>query len=414
MALCRNVNGKRTFIKKPELLAPAGNLEKLKTAIIYGADAVFIGGKEFSLRSAASNFSLEDIKEAVAFANQYGADIHVTCNIILHNDNLTGLKEYLCALDEIGVKAIIVADPYIMTLAKSLNLKLEVHVSTQMSTLNSEAIRFYQEMGMDRVVFGREVAYRDLKLMRERNRNIDMEYFIHGAMCIAYSGRCMLSNYFSRRDANRGGCSQSCRWYYDIEADGQKLNGEDEIPFSMSSKDMCLVHEIPKLIEIGIDSLKIEGRMKSLHYIATVVSTYRKLIDTYCADPDHFEDNWYEAELQKSANRAFCEGFFDQTPDETFQLFNLRDEHPTQEFVLRVLDYDHEKKLAKVEQRNYFKVGDQVEIFSPVRDNLYFKVEKIYNEDMEEVTIANHPMEILYLPLAQEVSENDMGRKVKS
>lgn len=414
MVLCKKVNGRRTIVKKPELLAPAGNLEKLKTAIIYGADAVFIGGKEFSLRSAASNFTLEDIKEAVEFASAHHADIHVTCNIILHNDNLEGLKEYLCALDDIGVKAIIVADPYIMQLAKSLNLKLEVHVSTQMSTLNSEAIRFYQEMGMDRVVFGREVEYRDLKLMRERNPHIDMEYFIHGAMCIAYSGRCMLSNYFSRRDANRGGCSQSCRWYYDIDASGKQINEEDGLAFSMSSKDMCLVHEIPKLIELGIDSLKIEGRMKSLHYIATVVSTYRKLIDTYCDDPDHFEDNWYEAELQKSANRAFCEGFFDKTPDETFQLFNLRDEHPTQEFVMRVLDYDEESKMAKVEQRNYFKVGDRIEIFSPSADNLYFKVEKIYNEDKQEVAVANHPMEVLYIPLPQKVSRNDMGRKVKS
>lgn len=413
MARCkRAADGRRTIIQKPELLAPAGNLEKLKIAILYGADAVFIGGKEFSLRSAASNFSLDDIKEAVEFANKHHADIHVTCNIILHNDNLEGLEEYLQALDDLGVKAIIVADPYIMMLAKKMNLKLEVHVSTQMSTLNSEAIHFYQELGMDRIVLGRETEYRDLKLIRRRCPHIDLEYFIHGAMCIAYSGRCMLSNYFSRRDANRGGCSQSCRWYYDLDADGQRINQKDDIPFSMSSKDMCLVHEIPKLIELGIDSFKIEGRMKSLHYIATVVSTYRKLIDTYCDDPDHFEDTWYEDELKKAANRAFCEGFFDQTPDDTFQLFNLRDEHPTQEFVLRVLDYDEKTHLAMVEQRNYFKVGDQIEIFSPHRDNLYFTVNKIYNEDKQEVAVANHPMEILYIPLSEEVSLNDMGRKV--
>lgn len=298
------INGKRVIVKKPELLAPAGNLEKLKVAILYGADAVFIGGKEFSLRSSASNFSLEDIQEAVEFAHTHHAAIHVTCNIILHEDNLKGLEEYLLKLGEIGVDAIIVADPYIMSLAKKLHLKLEVHVSTQLSTMNTSAIRFYENLGVDRVVFAREVDYQDLKEVREKV-DIDLEYFIHGAMCIHYSGRCMLSNYFSRRDANRGGCSQSCRWYYDIFEKDQQLNHDEIVPFSMSSKDMSLVDELPKLIELGIDSFKIEGRMKSLHYIATVVSTYRKLIDTYCDDPDNFDKNGYRKEIEKAANRAF-------------------------------------------------------------------------------------------------------------
>lgn len=282
------IDGKRKIVKKPELLAPAGNLEKLKTAIMYGADAVFVGGKEFSLRSQASNFTIDDIKEAVEFANQYGAHIHVTCNIILHQDNLEGIEEYLKKLDEIGVSAIIVADPYIMKIAKDLKLRLEVHVSTQLSTLNLKAIQFYADMGMDRVVLGRETTYEDLKVIM-KNTPIDIEYFIHGAMCIHYSGRCMLSNYLSRRDANRGGCSQSCRWYYDLYDQGQLVNQEGDMPFSMSSKDMTLVDHIGELIELGVDSFKIEGRMKSLHYIATVVSTYRKLIDCYCEDPDLFQ-----------------------------------------------------------------------------------------------------------------------------
>ncbi|MGX8679758.1 MAG: peptidase U32 family protein [bacterium] len=401
----------RKILKKPELLAPAGSLEKLKTAIIYGADAVFIGGKEFSLRSAASNFSLEDIREAVAFAKDYQAKIHVTCNIILHNDNLEGLSEYLQKLDQIGVDAIIVADPAIMILAKQMGLSFEVHVSTQLSSINSESIKFYQQQGMDRVVLGRETSFADLKVIRERCPDIALEYFIHGAMCIAYSGRCMLSNYFSRRDANRGGCSQSCRWYYDLYEGDRLISGDQ--PFSMSSKDMALVHHITELIDLGIDSFKIEGRMKSLHYIATVVSTYRKLIDAYVADPDHFEDTFYEQELQKAANRAFCEGFYNGTTHAADQLFNLRDEHPTQEFVMRVIGYDQTKKLAKIEQRNYFQCGDQIEIFSPVHDNLYFHVERIYNEKGEEVQIANHPMEILYIPLDETVYENDMGRKVR-
>lgn len=406
------VNGKRKIIKKPELLAPAGNLEKLKVAIMYGADAVFVGGKEFSLRSQASNFSIEDIAAGVAFAKKYGAHIHVTCNIILHQDNLQGIQEYLRTLDQIGVTAIIVADPYIMTIAKEMNLNLEVHVSTQLSTLNLKAIEFYQSIGMDRVVLGREVTYEDLKTIMEY-APVDIEYFIHGAMCIHYSGRCMLSNYLSRRDANRGGCSQSCRWYYDLYQNGELVNHEDDMPFSMSSKDMSLIDHIGELIELGVDSFKIEGRMKSLHYIATVVSTYRKLIDAYCEDPDHFQQNEsYRDELLKAANRALCQGFFYDHPSQEEQLFYMRDEHPTQEFVMRVLEYDKQNHLAKIEQRNYFKVGDKIEIFSPHHPNLFFTVEKLYNEDKESIEVANHPMEVLYVQIDEEILPNDMGRKV--
>lgn len=406
------IDGKRVIVKKPELLAPAGNLEKLKVAIRYGADAVFVGGKEFSLRSGASNFTLEDIKEAVEFANQYGAAIHVTCNIILHQDNLEGIEEYLLALDEAGVKAIIVADPYIMSIAKKLNLKLEVHVSTQLSTLNTKAIKFYQDLKMDRVVLGREVCYDDLKIILDKT-DLDIEYFIHGAMCIHYSGRCMLSNYFSRRDANRGGCSQSCRWYYDLYQDEIKINDEEGIPFSMSSKDMALINHIPELIELGVNSFKIEGRMKSLHYIATVVSTYRKLIDDYCNAPDNFvlSDKYYQ-ELLKAANRTLCTGFFDNHADNTKQLYNQRDEHPTQEFCARVIGYDSLNKMVIIEQRNYFKVGDKIEFFSPNHDNIIISVTKIINEDNEIVDVANHPMEILKIPVEIELQKDDMGRKV--
>ena len=406
------IDGKRIIVKKPELLAPAGNLEKLKVAIKYGADAVFVGGKEFSLRSSASNFSLEDIKEAVTFAKKYNAAIHVTCNIILHQDNLDGIEQYLKTLDEIGVQAIIVADPYIMSIAKKLNLNLEVHVSTQLSTLNSKAIKFYQNLGMDRVVLGREVCYQDLKTILDKT-DIDIEYFIHGAMCIHYSGRCMLSNYFSRRDANRGGCSQSCRWYYDLFIKDKQVNDNGVIPFSMSSKDMALINHIPELIELGVNSFKIEGRMKSLHYIATVVSTYRKLIDDYCKDPDNFvmSDKYYQ-ELLKAANRALCTGFFDNQADNNKQIYNQRDEHPTQEFCARVIGYDESNQMAIIEQRNYFKLGDQIEFFSPSHENVIVPVEKIINEENEEVSVANHPMEILKLPVCYKLKVDDMGRRI--
>ena len=406
------IDGKRVIVKKPELLAPAGNLEKLKVAIKYGADAVFVGGKEFSLRSSASNFSLEDIKEAVTVAKKYNAAIHVTCNIILHQDNLDGIEQYLKTLDEIGVQAIIVADPYIMSIAKKLNLNLEVHVSTQLSTLNSKAIKFYQNLGMDRVVLGREVCYQDLKTILDKT-DIDIEYFIHGAMCIHYSGRCMLSNYFSRRDANRGGCSQSCRWYYDLFIKDKQVNDNGVIPFSMSSKDMALINHIPELIELGVNSFKIEGRMKSLHYIATVVSTYRKLIDDYCKDPDNFvmSDKYYQ-ELLKAANRALCTGFFDNQADNNKQIYNQRDEHPTQEFCARVIGYDELNQMAIIEQRNYFKLGDQIEFFSPSHENVIVPVEKIINEENEEVSVANHPMEILKLPVCYKLKVDDMGRRI--
>lgn len=394
------------LIKKPELLAPAGNLEKLKVAIMYGADAVFVGGKEFSLRSSASNFTLDDIKEAVIFASGYGAAIHVTCNIILHNDNMEGLEIYLNELDAIGVSAIIVADPYMIEVTKKLKLKMEVHLSTQMSTLNSCAINYFKQLGFDRIVLGREVSYENLCLIKG-NTDIDLEYFIHGAMCIHYSGRCMLSNYFSRRDANRGGCSQSCRWNYDIYFDDKKINSDSSY-FSMSSKDMALIDEIDKLIDLGIDSFKIEGRMKSLHYIATIVSTYRKKIDDYCESKDTSFN--YKGEVIKAANRALCTGFFNDEPNHTYQLFNERDEHPTQEFIMRVLDYNEETGVAKVEQRNYFSVGNKVEFFGPNHDNVITTIISIVNEDGESVTVANHPMEILYVLINESVEQYDMGR----
>lgn len=393
-------------LKKPELLAPAGNLEKLKVAIMYGADAVFIGGKEFSLRSSASNFSLSDIKEAVQFANQYNAKVHVTCNIILHNDNLNGLEEYLKELDVIGVQAIIVADPHILEVKKNLGLKLEVHLSTQMSSLNSKSISFFKAMGFDRIVLGREVSYDNL-VMIKNNVDIDLEYFVHGAMCIHYSGRCMLSNYFSRRDANRGGCSQSCRWNYDVYCGDEKVNDASSC-FTMSSKDMALIDHIDDLIDLGIDSFKIEGRMKSLHYIATIVSTYRKRIDDYCDSKEASVK--YRLEILKAANRSLCTGFFNHEPDDNDQLFSERDEHPTQEFIMKVLDYNEETGVAMVEQRNYFRLGDKVEFFGPNHENVQCSVLSIVNQDGESVLVANHPMEILYVLIDTKVEKFDMGR----
>lgn len=408
------INGKRVITKKPELLAPAGNLEKLKVAVIYGADAVFIGGKAFSLRSSASNFSLEDIKEAVEFAKPYGTKIHVTTNIIFHNDNIEGLDDYLKALDDMGVYAVIAADAYVLQTARRLGLRLEVHLSTQMSVVNSSAVKFFQNMGFDRVVLGREVSYDELKPIVDQSE-IEIEYFIHGAMCIHYSGRCMLSNHFSGRDSNRGGCNQSCRWYYDMYQGERNLTKENNLtPFSMSSKDMALVDHIEALIELGVDSFKIEGRMKSIHYIATVVSTYRKLIDRYCEDPDHFDaGTFYQTELQKAANRDTSNGFFLTKPKVDSQLFKSRDEHPTQDFVIQVIDFDETKMIAKIHQRNYFKLGDTVEFFGPTTNNIQMVIETIWNDKMEPIEIARHPMEVLYIKVSSPLNVHDMARLVR-
>lgn len=401
------IDGRRVIVKKPELLAPAGDLEKLKTAVIYGADAVFVGGKEFSLRSLASNFTIEDIKEATKFCHEHGAHIHITTNIILHEDNLEGLEDYLMKLDAIGIDAIIAADPHVILTAKRLGCHFETHLSTQMSSLNSEAVNFFASWGCERVVLGREVTYECLKDIMD-NANCDIEYFIHGAMCINYSGRCMLSNHYSKRDANRGGCAQSCRWLYDV------VDHEDYVPFTLSGKDLASPKEIPALIEAGVDSFKIEGRMKSVHYIATVVSTYRKLIDAYCADPDHFVyDEWYDKEILKAANRALNTGFFYGLPNEDFQLYDHRDEHPTQQFVMRVLAYDSDQQEVTFEVRNHFKVGDEVEFFSPNYANFNHIVDNLKDEDGNEVLVANHPMAILTMPLSHPMYPGDMARKVR-
>ncbi len=402
-------------MNKPELLAPAGNLEKLKIAIRYGADAIFLGGKVFSLRSAASNFELSDIKEGVEFAHNHDAKVYVVVNIIFHNEDLVGLKEYLQALETMDVDGIICADMIVIDHIKKYAPTLEIHLSTQQSITNHYAITFYEKIGADRVVLAREVSYEDLKQIRKIS-NIELEYFVHGAMCVAYSGRCMLSNYYSLRDSNRGGCSQSCRWNYNLyqEVDN-KLNriSKAEEPFSMSSKDLNLALSIPQLMDLGINSLKIEGRMKSIYYLATIVLTYRMIIDSYYENPNNYIiDERTIDNLSRAANRLTSSGFFDSAMNYEKQLYAGRDEHPTKEFIGYILDYDINKKMIKVEQRNYFKIGDQVELFGPDKKFYQFNISKIYDEDMQAIDVARHPQQIIYLPFEQEVVSHSMLRKI--
>lgn len=411
------IDGKRVITKKPELLAPAGNLEKLKIAVHYGADAVFIGGKEFGLRSNADNFSQEEMAEGVQFAKKYGARIYVTTNIFAHNENMDGLEEYLKGLQDAGVAGIIVADPLIIETCRKVAPKLEVHLSTQQSLSNWKAVQFWKEEGLERVVLARETSAEEIKEMKEKV-DIEIETFIHGAMCIAYSGRCVLSNHMTARDSNRGGCCQSCRWDYDLYklADNEEkaLFSEDDAAFAMSPKDLNLIQSIPKMIEMGIDSLKIEGRMKSIHYVATVVSVYRKVIDAYCADPENFviQKEWLD-ELDKCANRDTAPAFFEGVPGTEEQMFGIHGKKTTFDFVGLVLDYNEETGMVTLQQRNHFKPGDEVEFFGPEIKNFKQTIDAIWDEEGNELDAARHPLQIVTFKADQKVFPNNMMRKGK-
>ncbi len=395
------------ILKKPELLAPAGDLEKLKIALMYGADAVYIGGKKFSLRARASNFDISDIKEACDFAHSLGKKVYVTTNIIPHNDNLDGLIEYLQELESVHVDAIICASPVIFETAK-LHTSLELHISTQMSNTNYKSVNYWQKEGATRVVLARELDKNELRELKEHT-DCHLEVFIHGGMCVSYSGRCTLSNNLTDRDANRGGCAHSCRWNYDLFEEDTQLN--KDMHFSMSSKDLQTVRHISDLIDIGIDSLKIEGRMKSIHYIATVVSTYRRLIDDITDDLD-VDLPKYILEIKKAENRLTSHGFMEGMTSIDQQLYNMRSENPTQEFVGLVLDYDETTFIATIEQRNYFIPEDELEVFSPNFAPLQFKVEEIKDIHDEVLDAARHPKQVLKIFVPFKVSKYDMLRKI--
>lgn len=408
----------KSQMKKPELLAPAGNLEKLKIAVHYGADAVFLGGQEYGLRSNADNFTMEEIKEGVEFADKYGAKIYVTTNIIAHDENMDGLEDYLKNLEATGATGIIVADPLIIETCKAVAPKLEIHLSTQQSLSNYKAIEYWKEEGLDRVVLARETGAMEMKEMKEKV-DIEIEAFIHGAMCIAYSGRCTLSNHMTARDSNRGGCCQSCRWDYDlleVDEDGELdllYKDGDVTPFAMSPKDLKLMESIPDMMDLGIDSLKIEGRMKSIHYIATVVSVYRKVIDAYAADPENFKikPEWL-IELDKCANRDTASSFFEGTPGYQQQMFgNESNKKSPYDFCGLVLDYDETTHIATIQQRNHFKPGQEVEFFGPEIDGFKQIVETIYDEEGNELDAARHPLQIVQFKVDYPIYPNNMMRK---
>jgi putative protease len=414
----------KKILKKPELLAPAGNLEKLKFAVLYGADAVYIGGQKFGLRAKAGNFTIEDMKEGVAFAHQHGAKVFVAANIIAHNEDFAGMEEYFRTLYEIGIDAVIIADPAIIDVCKQAAPNLEIHLSTQASTTNWKTVKYWADEGVKRIVLAREVSMEEIREIK-RNVDVEIEAFIHGAMCISYSGRCVLSNHMTNRDANRGGCAQSCRWKYDLFEDGIDeeegishteipLFSEDDESFTMSSKDLCMIEHIPEMIEAGVDSLKIEGRMKTIHYVATVVGAYRKVIDAYVEDPDNFvfKQEWLE-EIYKAANRPLTTAFYYHNPTEEDQIFGQPPKMASYDFAGLVLDYDETTGLATIEQRNHFAVGQEVEFFGPKRDNFIQIVEALWDEEGNPIDAARHPLQKVKMKVKQPVKPYDMMRKEK-
>ena len=393
-------------MSKFELLAPAGDLEKLKVAILYGADAVFIGGLKFSLRSRASNFTIDDIKEACDFAHKNGAKIHVTCNIVMHNLDTDGILEYLKELENAGVDCIIASSLHILKLVKKYT-KMEAHVSTQASTANQSAVALYESLGMDRAVLARELNIEEIREVK-KNSNIDIEAFIHGGMCVSYSGRCMLSNNMTNRDANRGGCAHSCRWCYDLVKDGNKYNPDGDY-FAMSSKDLCAIPYITKLMDIGVDSFKIEGRMKSINYIATVVNAYRHLIDEYEQTGKVEDINKYINQIKKGENRLTSIGFLNGDPTINEQLYDLNLTVPTKEFIGIVKDYDEENEMLIVEQRNYFEPNSIIEVFTPEK-TFNIQIEEIYDLDGNVLDAARHPLQMVKFKCKHHLKPYDLLR----
>jgi putative protease len=389
-----------------ELLAPAGDLEKLKIALMYGADAVFIGGQQFSLRARASNFTLDDLLEATTFAHQRNKKVYVTTNIIPHHEDMHDLIEYLKALEGCHVDAIISASPYIIDMALA-HTHLEVHLSTQQSTTNAKTVNYWYARGVKRIVLARELDKHHIRLIRSQTE-ADLEVFIHGGMCMSFSGRCSLSNNMTDRDANRGGCAHSCRWNYDL------MDGETKVSdtaFSMSSKDLEALEQIPHLIDSGVSSLKIEGRMKSLHYIATVVATYRRLIDDYMKHHQILDFTPYMKELEKAENRLASHGYLEGLPGVEQQLYNMRSERPTQLFIGLVMDYDEQTGLATIEQRNHFTEGETVEIFHPSGLVEPFIIQGLMDETYQPLDVARHPKQILKIKVPFHVEPYAMLRK---
>lgn len=390
-------------MEKIELMAPAGDIEKLKIALLYGADIVYIGGKKYSLRANASNFTIEDIKSSCIFAHKLGKKVYVTVNILFHDEDLEGVKTYLKELEDSCVDAVIICDAFLIAIIKKETPKLKIVMSTQMSTSNTLSVKHFMEEKVDSIVLAREVTKKEIKEIYDET-HADLEVFLHGAMCTCYSGRCVLSNYVTNRDSNRGGCAQVCRFCFDLDKKRKKN-------FSIATKDLNLADHIKDLIEIGVKHLKVEGRMRGTYYIATVISCYRNLIDAY------YNNNWTKSNLERNlkllsrvANRESTSQYFMKEATYKDQYYLDRMEVSNQDFLGLILDYDEKTSLATIEQRNYFKVGDKVNIFGPEKCDFDFEITEILNENDEKIEIARHPKEILKIKVPKHVTKDSMMR----
>lgn len=389
-----------------ELLSPAGDLERLKVTLLYGADAVYIGGESYSLRANATNFSLEEIKEGCSFAHKLGKKVYLTLNIVFHNEDMDGVEEYISKVVDAGIDAFIVSDPFIISYIKENYKNVEVHLSTQNSTTNYLTVEYFKKQGVDRVVLARELSKEEIKTIIDKTL-VDIEVFIHGAMCTCFSGRCALSNYVTNRDANRGGCAQVCRFAFDTD-DAEK--------FTMATKDLNMANYITDLIDINVRSLKVEGRMRSLYYLATVIGTYREIIDLYYSGIlDSKKLEILENRLDRVANREVSTHYFKGEASENDQYYTGRVEISNQDYLGQVISYDKDNKLIKIYERNYFEIGDKLELFTPKGDHISFKLEKIYDEDMHEMEVARHPDNIYYVLLETdiEIEEYSMIRLIE-
>ena len=400
-------------MNKIELLAPAKDLAKAKIAIRYGADAVYVGGRLYSLRSRASNFGLNDLKEIAAFAKQYHAKVYVTVNIVFHDSDFYGIREYLRFLEKIGIDAVIVSSLALIQIVKSEAPGLECHVSTQLSSLNSDTVWALRRLGADRVVLAREASMDQIEAISSKV-SVPLEVFIHGGMCSNYSGRCVLSNRMTLRDANRGGCAHSCRWKYRLY-DGYELISDPECLLSMSSKDLRASAYVERMINCGIASLKIEGRMKSEYYIGQVVRTYRRMIDEIyekgSLSPERLA--YYDDELSKAENRPADDGFLSGECDSSKHLYGVNGAGVTHDYVAYVRGFDAVKSMAEIEVKNVFARGDEIEVFGPKLDNERFKVQLLFDDEWNEVQLANKPTQILHVRMPFATSEGDMFRKVR-
>ena len=387
-----------------ELLSPAGDLERLKVTLLYGADAVYIGGQKYSLRANATNFSIEEIKEACDFAHNLNKKVYLTLNIVFHNEDMDGVEEYIKEVVDAGIDAFIVSDPFIISHIKTNYPQVEVHLSTQNSTSNYKTIEYFKNEGIDRVVLAREVQLADMKEMIDKT-GIDIEIFIHGAMCTCFSGRCALSNYVTNRDANRGGCAQVCRFAFKTD---------EEKDFTMATKDLNLARYIGNIIDTGIKSLKVEGRMRSLYYLATVIGTYREIIDRYYNNtltPEIMDILEYR--LSRVANREVSTQYLMKEADYTDQYYSGRQELSNQDYLGLITDYDQENKCIVLVERNYFSPKDEIEIFTPNGEIYPYTADKIYDEDMNELEVARHPEQVLKLKFPKELPSYSMIRLIR-